>query len=1015
MILKIQNKAKRLSKLLTTSAFWLVLVGCGDEQEVAEDIVEEPSSQLPLPTPAPTNEPLPTPVSTPTPLPNVTPSPEPIAGGQRVDNPFRDTKFYVDPIWSAFATEAPGAEDVAQTSTGIWIDEISSISAEGGLRWHLDEAVLQGANTVLVILYNLPDRSCSEPARRGELSLDDNGMQRYQGEFIDPIKAIFSDPTYADLKIVAVIEFDSLSHLVAHSHTPECAAANEVGGYREGVHYALNAFAELSNVYAYLDVGSSSSLGWADTFSESVDLMIEVIESTEAGWGGIAGFITNIADYVPTVEPYLYDSLNGVTGMPIQAALYYDGNPYFDEKSYADAWRNTAIERGAPDSIGMLIDTSRNGWGGTERPLAHGESADINDFVYASRLDRRLHRGNRCNQAAGLGAKPWADPYSGIDAFVWAKPPGESDGASDSALLLCHPNGLSLDGMSSTGALDAAPNRGEWFPLSFETLLAKAYPSADEPAGYSPIIPIPVPSPSPTPIETPSPLPSPIPTPIPTPIQTPTPTPSGTPTPVPTPSPSPVPTPLPTPISPAPTPVPTPTPAPTPMPTPVPSPSASPTPVYNVPLDRTGWVLASSSNTGDLNFAIDGDVETRWTTAEFQTSGQWLELRFPEHMMFNQVNLDSEESPNDSPVQFRMFVSEDGENWGTAISEGRGSAGTTQVSFSDQNSLYLRIEQLGSSPQYWWSIHEINIVLSDNITPTPTPTPSPTPSPIATPVPGEYPSDPFGDDPDFVVVENGIGWVEGPTWVPEESGFIYNLTDRTTSDIHRLWRPGEDSSSEYWRVDGSNHGAIWSQGLIYMTNREPGRIAYIDPNDVASGETIIGEGRSRPNDLDRFIDGSFYFSDWPGDDNGVYRLHTDGEIEKILSTSQIANPNGIAFSADCETLYIADTGSSVIAFDVDNNGGLSNQRVHVDNLNSVNGIAVDMAGNLYVPDGMGVSVYDTEGDYVGGWQGPQRVVNMTFGGDDHKWLLTTNASGVTAVRTEIPGAECNGLGTAVSQ
>ena len=79
----------------------------------------------------------------------------------------------------------------------------------------------------------------------------------------------------------------------------------------------------------------------------------------------------------------------------------------------------------------MLIDTSRNGWGGTKRPAAASSSTDLNTWVNESRIDRRTHAGNWCNQTgAGLGERPKAAPAAGIDAYVWIKPPGESDGSS---------------------------------------------------------------------------------------------------------------------------------------------------------------------------------------------------------------------------------------------------------------------------------------------------------------------------------------------------------------------------------------------------------------------------------------------------------------------------------------------------------------------------------------------------------------------------------------------------------
>src|SRR4029453_14231437 len=130
---------------------------------------------------------------------------------------------------------------------------------------------------------------------------------------------------------------------------------------------------------------------------------------------------------------------------------------------------------GFASNIGMLIDTSRNGWGGPNRPTAASTSTDVNTFVNQSKIDTPQHRGLWCNQSgAGLGERPPAAPpgfpASHLDAFVWVKPPGDSDGAS--SLIpndegkgfdrMCDPTytGNERNGHSMTRALPNAPLGG---------------------------------------------------------------------------------------------------------------------------------------------------------------------------------------------------------------------------------------------------------------------------------------------------------------------------------------------------------------------------------------------------------------------------------------------------------------------------------------------------------------------------------------------------------------------------
>ncbi|MFD1146533.1 glycoside hydrolase family 6 protein [Saccharothrix hoggarensis] len=103
-------------------------------------------------------------------------------------------------------------------------------------------------------------------------------------------------------------------------------------------------------------------------------------------------------------------------------------------------------------------------------------------------MDRRFQKGNWCNQSgAGLGERPKAAPKPNIDAYVWIKPPGESDGSSTEIPndegkgfdRMCDPTytGNPRNGNNMSGALPDAPLSGHWFSAQFQELMRNAYPA----------------------------------------------------------------------------------------------------------------------------------------------------------------------------------------------------------------------------------------------------------------------------------------------------------------------------------------------------------------------------------------------------------------------------------------------------------------------------------------------------------------------------------------------------------
>ncbi|MDH2429014.1 glycoside hydrolase family 6 protein [Sphaerisporangium sp. TRM90804] len=413
-----------------------------------------------------------------------------------VDNPYAGADGYVNPDWSAKAAAEPGGSAVANISTGVWMDRIAAIAGSSsamGMRAHLDEALEQDAAngsrplTIQFVIYNLPNRDCSALASNGELKIAENGLNRYKTEYIDPIAAIMGESQYRGLRIVAIVEIDSLPNLVTNTGIAACAEAQRTGAYVEGVQYALNKLHAIPNVYNYVDAAHHGWLGWDSNFGPAAQLFASTARGTTAGMASVDGFILNTANYSALREPY-FSASTTVNGQSVRQSDWLDWNFYADELSFAQAFRTRLISEGFSSNIGMLIDTSRNGWGGSARPSGPSTSTNVNEFVDQSRVDRRIHAGNWCNQSgAGLGERPRANPETGIDAYVWIKPPGESDGSS--RLIdndqgkgfdrMCDPTyeGNDRNGNSATGALPDAPISGAWFSAQFRQLLANAYPA----------------------------------------------------------------------------------------------------------------------------------------------------------------------------------------------------------------------------------------------------------------------------------------------------------------------------------------------------------------------------------------------------------------------------------------------------------------------------------------------------------------------------------------------------------
>ena len=284
------------------------------------------------------------------------------------------------------------------------------------------------------------------------------------------------------------------------------------------------------------------------------------------------------------------------------------------------------------------------------------------------------------------------------------------------------------------------------------------------------------------------------------------------------------------------------------------------------------------------------------------------------------------------------------------------------------------------------------------------------------------------------VLASGFEWSEGPVWVPRGSFLLF-------SDIPRnqivKWKEGEGISvfmqpSGYTgkpRFSGSEPGTngltLDREGRLVMCCHGDRAIKRVekDGSITVLVDRYQGKRLNSPNDLVYHSNGDLYFTDPPYglpkqfddparelDFCGVYRLRPDGQL--TLLTREMTRPNGIAFSPDEKTLYVAQSDPKAAiwkAFPVKEDGTLGQSRVVYDATKWVgkrpglpDGMAVDTEGNLWATAPGGVLVMRPDGKLLGRISTGERTANCTFG-EDGRTLFITADMYLCRVRTKALG------------
>jgi len=257
-------------------------------------------------------------------------------------------------------------------------------------------------------------------------------------------------------------------------------------------------------------------------------------------------------------------------------------------------------------------------------------------------------------------------------------------------------------------------------------------------------------------------------------------------------------------------------------------------------------------------------------------------------------------------------------------------------------------------------------------------------------------------------VAEGFRFTEGPVWV-EGEGLLF-------SDIpaDRIYRADK---SVFREPSGESNGLILDlEGRLLAAEHANRRVTRTEEDGAITviAEHFEGKRFNSPNDIAVRADGLLFFTDppygLPGglegpnaelDFSGVYAVRPGEEAQCLIK--DFDRPNGLALSIDNKTLYVADTqGSHIRAFDVAEDGSLSNDRVFYE-LPTPDGMCLDVEGNIYCTASDGVHVIAPDGKQVALIETPQPPANCAFGGDDGKTLFITARTAVYKVATTHAG------------
>jgi gluconolactonase len=268
----------------------------------------------------------------------------------------------------------------------------------------------------------------------------------------------------------------------------------------------------------------------------------------------------------------------------------------------------------------------------------------------------------------------------------------------------------------------------------------------------------------------------------------------------------------------------------------------------------------------------------------------------------------------------------------------------------------------------------------------------------------------------------GFDWSEGPVW--DRAGKFLLFSDVPLNTVYK-WQEGKGvnvflkpsgytGSAQRGGEPGSNGLLMDRQGRLVLCQHGDRRVARLEADGrfTTLADKYMGKRFNSPNDGVFKSNGDLYFTDPPYgleklnadpakelEWNGVYRIAAaDGTV--TLLTKEMSFPNGIAFSPDEKTLYVANSDREKaiwMAFAVNDDGTLGSGRVFADTTSAAatkkglpDGMKVDAAGNLFATGPGGVLVFAPDGTHLGTFNTGEATANCGWGDDGSVLYITAD-------------------------